>query len=308
MKTVFKQIGRFILLAAVLAPAWSCRTLAATITHGSNSVDLDFVLIGNPGNAANSVNGYGGVNYEYMIGKYEISVNQWDAAGIGAVNGGHVWAGDQPMYTRFYEAAKFCNWLTSGNVNLGAYTLGSLPTVTAIDREGAMATYGTIFVVPTVDEFYKAAFYNADGNYYSMYATGGAAAPSHDDRPAATYGSTNPFEAVYSDGILSPNPSGPANIDNAGGLSWYGTMGQSGNLGEFQERIVTTNPAYISGGAYNTGWPNLHSNYASAPLGSSSWSQAGLRVVMLAPAVIPEPMTLGLLAAGGCLALLRRRR
>ena len=51
---------------------------AVTITHGGNSVDIDFVDIGNAGNVGDTaVAGYGAVSYNYSIGTYEVTSDQW---------------------------------------------------------------------------------------------------------------------------------------------------------------------------------------------------------------------------------------
>ena len=49
---------------------------AITIAHNGDSVDIEFVDIGNVGNAADTT-GYGAVNYEYSIGTYEVTSDQW---------------------------------------------------------------------------------------------------------------------------------------------------------------------------------------------------------------------------------------
>jgi len=77
----------------------------------------------------------------------------------------------------------------------------------------SLATY----VLPSDDEWYKTAYYSPDGVYYD-YPTGSDTAPT----PVA--GGTDPGTAVY----LQDLSQGPADIDNAGGLSPYGTMGQGG--------------------------------------------------------------------------------
>ena len=58
--------------------AKSLFTLAATaalITSASASITMDWVNVGNPGNAADPATGslYGAVAYAYQIGKYEVT-------------------------------------------------------------------------------------------------------------------------------------------------------------------------------------------------------------------------------------------
>ena len=83
------------------------------------------------------------------------------------------WSGSQPTASSsWYEAAKFANWLTSGNALQGAYGFSDATTFTGVDRATALTTYGTIYVLPSEDEWYKAAYLKSDGSGYTTYATG----------------------------------------------------------------------------------------------------------------------------------------
>ena len=53
-------------------------TSAALIASATASVTIDWVSIGNAGNAADTT-GYGAVAYEYKIGKYEVTNAQYGA-------------------------------------------------------------------------------------------------------------------------------------------------------------------------------------------------------------------------------------
>jgi hypothetical protein len=80
------------------------------------------------------------------------------------------------------------------------------------------------YFLPSEDEYYKAAFHKNDGvtaNYWD-YATGSNTLPA----PGAS--GTGAGTVVY-------NQAAPATVDNAGGLSSYGTRGQTGNAGEMKE-------------------------------------------------------------------------
>jgi formylglycine-generating enzyme required for sulfatase activity len=80
------------------------------------------------------------------------------------------------------------------------------------------------YFLPSENEWYKAAYYNPGGSNYFLYPTGS------DTAPAAVASGTNAGTAVY-DGVASF----PAIVDSAGGLSPYGTMGQGGNVWEWNE-------------------------------------------------------------------------
>ena len=52
--------------------------LALTAGAVRGEIEIDFVTVGNPGNA-NDDTGYGGVAYTYQIGKYEVTAGQYTA-------------------------------------------------------------------------------------------------------------------------------------------------------------------------------------------------------------------------------------
>jgi formylglycine-generating enzyme required for sulfatase activity len=163
-----------ILVVMVLVMA---NVASATVVQGIN---IDFVTIGNAGNAADST-GFGAVGYDYRIGKYEITNAQWDAfvSAAGEPSGNPYYAYDNNAYhigtsvpanmVSWYEAAKFCNYLTSGDKHFGAYQFNNGDFM-GIDRDFAISTYGIAYVLPTEDEWYKAAYYTGSG--YSTYANG----------------------------------------------------------------------------------------------------------------------------------------
>ncbi len=164
---------------------------SAEIVRG---IDIDFVTIGNAGNsgdtrAAANPTGCGAVGYEYQIGKYEVTNGQWDAfvSAAGAPTGNPsvaynesaTWTGTNvpTSAVSWYEAAQFCNYLTSGDKYSGAYNFDQNGNFLGIDRDWAVSAYdGIAYVIPTLDEWYKAAYY-ARHNSYSTYANGQGTIP-----------------------------------------------------------------------------------------------------------------------------------
>ena len=157
------QFKWFLAIALGLPALGALRTTSGdTITHGTTTVNMDFVTVGNPGNPDHIYNeNYGGVDYVYDIGKYEVSENQWDA--VVAANAGDLlspglsstgyWSGDQPVgYVSYNEAAMFCNWLTSGDVTEGAYQIKVIVNgqgfVESVDKMAAESLYGTVYYLP----------------------------------------------------------------------------------------------------------------------------------------------------------------
>jgi sulfatase modifying factor 1 len=154
-------------------------------------VSIDYVTVGNPGNAADPQTGglYGAVSYTYRIGTYEVTNDQYteflnavaktDTYGLYIIDmgsasarggitrsgspGGYVYTvktnmGDKPVnFVSWYDAARFTNWLGNGQGNgsteTGAYTLSG---DTGIITKNAGAT----FWIPSEDEWYKAAYYD----------------------------------------------------------------------------------------------------------------------------------------------------
>ena len=156
---------------------------AESITHGTTTVNMDFVDIGHAGNAADST-GYGAVDYGYRIGKLEVTIEQFMAARAADTrisNGDEdIWnngslsvvgVGAPASSLKWYEAAKFCNWLTTGDAFNGAYQFENY-VLMGVDRDAALDAYGAAYVLPTEDEWCKAAYFKPDASGYSVYANG----------------------------------------------------------------------------------------------------------------------------------------
>jgi hypothetical protein len=72
----------------------------------------------------------------------------------------------------WYEAAQFCNYLTSGNRYEGSYSFDSEYGPAGVGRIWAQKNYDTIYFLPTEDEWYKGAYFKPDGSGYSNYTYG----------------------------------------------------------------------------------------------------------------------------------------
>jgi formylglycine-generating enzyme required for sulfatase activity len=278
----------------------------------TNEFTIDFVDIGNAGNAADTTT-YGAVPYEYRASIYEITqdaITKATASGMANVTAG-AWTGNQPAATiTWYEAAAFVNFLNTNSGKTAAYNLtfsGSW-SMALWSSEQAWTAGGTnlyrnkdaYYFLPSENEWYKAAYYNAAGTNYFVYPTGS------DTAPTAVASGTNAGSAVY-DNVASV----PATVDSAGGLSPYGTMGQGGNVFEWTESAFagtnnsTTEDRAIRGGNYATAMNVLSSSdrYNLGP--AAQFPGVGFHV-----ASVPEPSTYALLlmTAAGALWMTRRRR
>ena len=289
---------------------------------GGNAFTIDFVTIGNPGNPVDTgttgsyFSSYGAVSTAFQMGTYEISEDMItkantlgglliskDTRGVNKAATGVSWN----------EAARFVNWLNTsqgfaaaykftlqpgaggytGNENLVLWTVSDA----GYDAGNLYRNTNARYVLPSENEWYKAAFYSGSGTTYYDYATGS------DTIPTAVASGTGAGTAVYS------GQPGPADITQAGGLSPYGTMGQDGNVWEWNESAFTApNDSATEGRAFRGGyWDDSGGGLrASGRLtGAPSGGDAG---VGFRVASVPEPSSTMLILSASLVALARRRR
>lgn len=307
---------------------------ADTFGSGSNSFTIEFVDIGNAGNAddraldnTNDTPGdpnddeyaspYGGVSYVYRMGATEVPqdwITQATNLGLTNVTGG-AWSGLQPAANMsWFEAAAFVNWLNTSTGHQAAYQLstqGPIPTMRLWSSAEAWQLGGqnlyrhkdTYYFLPSEDEWYKAAYHKNDGpsaNYWD-YGTGS------NSIPIAVASGTEAGTAVYD------QPHGgtaPAAVDNNGGLSAYGTRGQHGNVEEWIESAFDgLNNDALENRTFRDGlWglPELEvrSSFRNVrpPLNSDN-PAVGFRV-----ASVPEPSSALLMIGPGLMLLSQERR
>ena len=279
---------------------------ADTFGTSGNEFTIDFVNIGNAGNAADATT-YGAAAYSYRLGAREISQDAIDkatASGMTHVTAGP-WTGDQPAANlNWYEAAAFVNFLNTSSGKTAAYDLswsGTAWSMALWSSEQAWTAGGTnlyrnknaYYFLPSENEWYKAAFYNPAGSAYFSYPTGSGTAP------IAVASGTNAGEAVYGQAMSNV----PAAVEMAGGLSPYGTMGQGGNVWEWTETALSgdnnsaTNVRTIRGG----GWTSPESQLSSSFRSSNGFPDGERTFIGFRVASVPEPSTYALLLATGVL-------
>ena len=291
------------------------QSLLQTFGSGPNQFQIEFVTIGNPGNAADttgSPNPVGSVGYVYSMGKYEVSrdmITKANAAGtlgitlfnMSSFGGNGV---NRPATgISWNEAARFVNWLNTSQGYQAAYNFTTSGANANITLWGAGQYSGSnqfrhkdaYYFLPSVDEWYKAAYGSPNGMWYN-YPNGSNSAPT-----AVANGTSG---AVY--GQLTGN--GPADISNAGGLSPYGTMAQGGNVWEWNESAFdgSNNSATEQRARRGGSWFEVSSSLDASTRSSTdptveSNSNGGFRV-----ASVPEPGT-GTLLLIGLTTLLKRR-
>lgn len=317
-------------VCVVVAGLWlSDASVAGVITFGSggNQFNMEFVTIGNPGNAADTTgtpNPAGRVDYTYQLGKFEVSedmITKYNA-NFGTANGLVITkdarGADKPATSvSWNEAARFVNWLNTSTGGFAAYNF----TTSGVNDNIAVWTSGdtddydasnpyrskrTNYVLPSMDEWYKAAYYDPNTATYFDYATGSNTAPT------AVASGTAANTAVYAS-------TAPADVTSAGGLSPYGIMGLGGNVFEWEETSGNLNNSSgsstrgIRGGSFNSS-ASFQSSTFRLSLSSSPFSDAGFRVAALSSgggagaAAVPEPSSLILFGTVAISALWYRKR
>jgi hypothetical protein len=307
-----RMLGSLFALLALLA-ADLCR--ADTFGSGANSFEIEFVTIGQPGNPADTTgipNPAGAVPYAYRMGKYEISEHAVHKANALSAEAGMPLGitldgrGPNKPATSlsWFEAATFVNWLNTSTGSAPAYKFDGLgafqlwqPGDPGYDPNNLFRNMQAHYFLPSADEWYKAAFFDPTSGVYWDYPTGS------NDPPISVAFGTAPGTAVWN----QPFEQGPADVYLSGGASPYGTVGQAGNVWEWEETdflFVNDFNSYIRG-IRGGGWYHDANGQVStfrtllAPADENAYM--GFRV-----ASIPEPDALWLLTFGAStLALFR---
>jgi hypothetical protein len=295
---------------------------ADTFGSGANTFDIEFVTIGNPGNPADTTgdpNPAGSVPYRYRMGKFEISEQMIDKANaLGELGITKDTRGpDKPATSvSWNEAARFVNWLNtstgcappykfaiqpgeagySANANIELWTISDPGYDPSNLYRNSLARY----FLPSVHEWYKAAYYDSTSGVYYNYPTGS------DSIPTLVTSGTTAGTAVIGHSV------GPADITLAGGLSPYGTMGQGGNVIELEETdvdlvngpTVSSSARVRRGGYWASGSNDLSSSNRIGLNPSFVSAFTGFRVA----SAIPEPSTIFLVGfALGAIFVFRAR-
>jgi sulfatase modifying factor 1 len=277
---------------------------ADSFGSGANTFDIEFVTISNPSNPADTTgdpNPAGSVAYEYRMGKFEISEQMIDKAnaegGLGITKDSR--GPNKPATSvSWNEAARFVNWLNASQGFHVAYKFPSEPDDPGYNTfqdillwapgdagynpnnqfRNSLARY----VLPSSNEWYKAAYYDATTGVYYDYPTGSNIAPDGIDFVGDAV-----FDAVISDGAPTTQPN---DITDVGVVSPFGTAGQGGNVYEMLETEYDSLNDSVTAARElrGAGWAQDASGLLPTNRGGVSPSQGddtfGFRV-----ASIPEP-------------------
>lgn len=214
------------------------------------AISIATVPIGDPGNAADVGTGRGAVGYDFAMGKFEVTIDQYTAflnavaktdtynlwssqmsappptRGISraGVSGSYTYAaigsGTRPItYMSWLDAARFVNWLNNGQptglqsaatTETGAYALNGATSGTGFARS---LTAG--FVLPNGNEWYKAGYYQpatagGPAGDYWIYPTQSNMQPNSRNGSITDPNSANYY---YDDGIANGYNGGYATIN-----------------------------------------------------------------------------------------------
>lgn len=221
------------------------------------------------------------------------------------------WANRPVTWVSWGDAARFANWLANGQptgrqdlttTENGSYYLNGATSNTALIA--VTRKPGARYVIPSEDEWYKAAFHKNDGvtgNYWN-FATGSDTLPSNVLANPDPGNTANCYGGGFSYTIGSPYGRTPVGeFENS--ASPYGTFDQDGNAWEWNETAVAGSFRGIRGGSFFDLYLYLNANTRQQKFPSNENHVIGFRI-----AEVPEPCSLALLAIGGVVAARCRRR
>ncbi len=295
-----------VLLTGLCACFITGLAFADTFGTGENQFDIDFVGIS--GNT-NPTSGYGIVNYDYRIGKYEITNDQWSKFKneYGAVAGSPSTSYDEnPQWTgsniptnntSWYEAAQFVNWLNTstghkaaynftGTQGTGDYTFATWSLEQAWVSTNLYRNKDAYYFLPSDDEWVKAAYWNGTSLQTYSNASAGDLVSGVPDPSKWNYSPSAGYE--------------PWNV-GSGVQELNGTFDMMGNLWEYNETCFPNDSGRIVRGCgFDGGTYYLESSHSSSDSPSNESPIISFRV-----ASVPEPTSFILLSAAG-LALRRK--
>ena len=248
-------------------------------------------------NANMGSNTNGGIVQSGAPGSYSYSVKS------GTNPQGAAYANAPVLFVNWFSAARFSNWLTGGqqtgsggvsSLETGSYTLSNATSGPLPARNP-----GANFVLPNMDEWFKAAFHNAAGlaaTDYTLWGTGTSTQP--------TANVTNPLLANVANYGKTVTPTlGPLDVGAyANSLSSYGLYATMGNAAEMTQTINPSSDTMYQAmsGSWSTNPGNILAFNAILGGGSGTFvngtaatAQIGFRV-----AAVPEPGSIALAGAG----------
>jgi formylglycine-generating enzyme required for sulfatase activity len=291
------------------------------------ALSISMVPVGSAGNPSDPDTGFGAVDYEFSMGRYEITATQYcnflnavattDSYGLyftsmsfntngakisrsGAYGGYEyiVAKGDENKPIAFVgwgDAARFCNWMHNGQpsgLQDSSTTENGSYTLAGVTSDAALMLIDrnedATWVLPNENEWYKAAYHSVDGAYYDF---------------ANKSDSITQADANYD----QPNPTtGTTNV----GTYWtdssqYRTFDQTGNLWEWTESKYGNDYRAFRGGSFYSSIGSCKSDYRFGSLPGNGSESIGFRIANLES--VPEPSSILMILIGVASLLYFRR-
>jgi sulfatase modifying factor 1 len=209
------------------------------------------------------------------------------------------WA-DRPVnYVSWSDAARFCNWLQNGQPTGLQDRLTTEDGAYSLNGGGSQYWWGEArkaganWVIPTEDEWYKAAYYRGGSSSagYWDFATKSDIGPGQ-DMADVTGNDANYFTSPYIYPIDSDKYTTlVGEFQNS--TSPYGTFDQSGNVWEWTEEVIVDSLGILyrngRGGSFN----NDYSYNYSPAYDRTGWNMVlGYKDMGFRVAYVPEPSSI----------------
>ena len=311
----------------IMAAAVAVVAMASTMARAES---IATVPVGNVGNANDST-GFGSVSYSYSIGKYDVTNAQyaeflnakatssdplalWNSYMGSNVEGGITRSGtgsgpytytiksgmaNMPVVdVSWFDTLRFANWLNNGQGNgsteIGSYTLlGGTPTPSNASTISRNA--GAQWVLPSENEWYKAAYYdptlNSGSGGYWLYPTRSNTAPVNILSSTGTNNAN--FYDYYGTGTHGYSSGSPFLTDVgafAASPGPYGTFDQGGDVWQWNETDIFGDGS--SRGLRGGGWHSYSIGLASSYRDHYYPTYEGGTYIGFRVASVPEPGSL----------------
>ena len=252
--------------------------LLLAFCSGVQAVDMVWVTVGDPCNVDDTHgDGYGGVDYVYRIGKYEVTNEQYcellnavadvcdpynlyntdmndtvyggikrsgslGSYSYGPKDGDPNWLNRPVNYVCSYDTLRFANWMHNGQpADLQDTTTTEDGAYDMSLGASVVRKVGAKIFLPSEDEWYKAAYYKGDSINagYWDYPTQSDADPNSEIPPGTDpNGSANYYDGNYVDPNYYTTEVGAYTFKPSDGA--YGTFDQGGNVWEWNDGALTS--------------------------------------------------------------------